>query len=387
MRTATPASSRQRDEAGESSSTVVLAGVANFGIAIAKLVGGLVSGSTAMLAEAAHSFADTVNQVFLLTGLKRSERPADSSHPFGYAQERYFWALLAAVGIFVLGAGYSIYEGIHALLKPEEQGSLTIAYVVLGIAFVLEGASWAKAVHQVRGEAADADRTFTEHLRTTPDPTVKTVAFEDSAALVGIVLAAAGITLHHVTGAGYWDGVASISIGVLLIGVAYALGRQNMALLIGQSVPAPLREGIRGDPRRPRRGEPGGAVDPAVRTRGGAGGRPRGHRRLGVRGAHRAGLRRDRPPAAGEVPRDPARLPRPHRRPAPHRWAPPGRTSAGLSHCRPPTQVRVVSARTAVSASASTYSFGCSVLTVIPASSASSGSNVSSCERSNEAGM
>lgn len=245
MRTATPASSRQRDEAGESSSTVVLAGVANFGIAIAKLVGGLVSGSTAMLAEAAHSFADTVNQVFLLTGLKRSERPADSSHPFGYAQERYFWALLAAVGIFVLGAGYSIYEGIHALLKPEEQGSLTIAYVVLGIAFVLEGASWAKAVHQVRGEAADADRTFTEHLRTTPDPTVKTVAFEDSAALVGIVLAAAGITLHHVTGAGYWDGVASISIGVLLIGVAYALGRQNMALLIGQSVPAPLREGIR----------------------------------------------------------------------------------------------------------------------------------------------
>ncbi len=223
----------------------MLAGAANFGIAIAKFVGGLLSGSTAMFAEAAHSVADTVNQLFLLTGLKRSERPADESHPFGYAQEQYFWALLAAVGIFVLGGGFSVYEGVGAIRHPEELGNLLIPYLVLALAFVLEGASLAKAVRQVHNEAQEADRSFIRHLRISPDPTVKTVAFEDSAALIGIVLAATGITLHKLSGAAYWDGVASVAIGVLLIGVAAALGRENKALLVGQSVPAPLRDDIR----------------------------------------------------------------------------------------------------------------------------------------------
>src|SRR6478736_10537392 len=122
----------------ESTGTVLLAGSANLAIAVAKLVGGLISGSTAMLAEAAHSFADTLNQVFLMAALKRSKKPADAQHPFGYGQERYFWSLLAAVGIFVLGAGYSIFEGIKAIFKPEELTSLIIAYVVLGISFVFE---------------------------------------------------------------------------------------------------------------------------------------------------------------------------------------------------------------------------------------------------------
>ncbi len=229
----------------ESTSTVLLAGAANLGIAVAKLVGGLISGSTAMLAEAAHSFADTLNQVFLMTALKRSHKPADARHPFGYGMERYFWSLIAAVGIFVLGAGYSVLEGVKAIVNPEELGSLLVSYVVLGLAFLLEGASWLKAVRQLRGEAVENDRGFFEHLKITPDPTAKTVAFEDTAALIGLVLAAGGITLHRLTGQGFWDGAASVAIGVLLVGVAYALGQQNKRALIGEALPEDAQEAIR----------------------------------------------------------------------------------------------------------------------------------------------
>jgi cation diffusion facilitator family transporter len=235
----------EQAQADESTGTVLLAGSANLAIAIAKLVGGLVSGSTAMLAEAAHSFADTLNQVFLMAALQRSKKPADAQHPFGYGMERYFWSLIAAVGIFVLGAGYSIYEGIHSVLKPEALGSLLIAYVVLGLSFLFEGASWLKAVRQLSGEAEERGRGFFEHLKVTPDPTAKTVAFEDTAALIGIVLAAAGITLHHLTGQGFWDGAASIAIGLLLVVVAYTLGQQNKRALIGEALPQATQDAIR----------------------------------------------------------------------------------------------------------------------------------------------
>jgi cation diffusion facilitator family transporter len=224
-------------EHDESTGTVLLAGGANLAIAVAKLIGGLISGSAAMLAEAAHSFADTLNQVFLLTALRRSQKPADARHPFGYGMERYFWSLLAAVGIFVLGAGYSIMEGVRAVLQPEELGSLTISYAVLGMSFVFEGISWLKAVRQLGREADEHGRGFFHHLRVTPDPTAKTVAFEDTAALAGIVLAALGIFLHSTTGQGYWDGLASISIGLLLVVVAWSLGQQNKSALIGQALP------------------------------------------------------------------------------------------------------------------------------------------------------
>src|SRR4051812_8091702 len=230
---------------GESTATVLLAGSANLAIAVAKLAGGLISGSTAMLAEAAHSVADTLNQVFLMAALKRSQKPADVRHPFGYGMERYFWSLIAAVGIFVLGAGYSIFEGIRAVLEPEDLGSLTVSYVVLALSFVFEGVSWLKAVRQLGREADDLDRGFFEHLRITPDPTAKTVAFEDTAALVGIVLAALGITLHHVTDQGHWDGLASIAIGLLLVAVAYSLGQQNKRALVGEALPEQEQEAIR----------------------------------------------------------------------------------------------------------------------------------------------
>jgi cation diffusion facilitator family transporter len=216
----------------------------NLAIAVAKIVAGLITGSAAMMSEGAHSVADTVNELFLLTALTRSKKPADVQHPFGYAMERYFWSLIAAVGIFVLGAGYSVYEGVEQLMHPEPLGSLLIAYIVLGVSFLFEGTSWAKAVVQLRGEAGDKGVGVFRHVFTTPDPTVKTVAFEDTAALIGIVLAAVGITLHKMTGSGIWDGLASVAIGLLLVGVAISLGSSSKRNLIGESVPEDVRQGL-----------------------------------------------------------------------------------------------------------------------------------------------
>ena len=239
------ADERDKTEKDGSLGTVLLAGGANLAIAVAKLVAGALTGSSAMLAEGAHSVADTVNQLFLLTALTRSKKPADVQHPFGYGMERYFWSLLAAVGIFVLGAGFSVYEGIHSLLNPKPVEALLVAYVVLGVSFLFEGTSWLKAVRQLGREADEKGRGFFEHLKITPDPTAKTVAFEDTAALIGIVLAAVGITLHHVTGQGFWDGAASIAIGLLLVVVAYSLGQQNKSALIGEALPEEEQEAIR----------------------------------------------------------------------------------------------------------------------------------------------
>jgi cation diffusion facilitator family transporter len=224
------------DDAQESTVTVLVAGAANLAIAIAKIVAGVVTGSSAMLAEAAHSCADTLNQAFLLTALRRSRKPADTRHPFGYGMERYFWSLLAAVGIFVLGAGFSILQGVESIIAASPVDSLMIAYIVLGVSFVFEGVSWLRAVHQVRSDSGQLN-----------DPAVKTVLFEDTAALIGIVLAAVGVTLHHLTDQAFWDGAASIAIGLLLVGVAYALGRENKTALMGQSVDKDMREAIRAE--------------------------------------------------------------------------------------------------------------------------------------------
>jgi cation diffusion facilitator family transporter len=228
----------------DSTSTVLVAGGANLLIAAAKLVAGLASGSAAMLSEAAHSIGDTMNQVFLMASLRRSRKPPDEKHPFGYGMERYFWSLLAAVGIFVLGAGFSVYEGIHALLHPEPVEELLVAYVVLGVSFLFEGTSWLKALMQLRREAGERQVGIFRHIFTTPDPTVKTVAFEDTAALVGILLAALGVTLHATTGGGVWDGLASIAIGVLLVGVAVSLGSSSKRNLIGEALPEHTRAGL-----------------------------------------------------------------------------------------------------------------------------------------------
>ncbi|MFB7374975.1 cation diffusion facilitator family transporter [Streptomyces sp. NPDC056222] len=232
-------------EQGESVFTVIVAAVANLGIAAAKAVAGLISGSSAMLSEAAHSVADTVTEVMLLTALKRSEKPADEDHPLGYAGERYVWALLAAVATFVGGAVFSVYDGIHTLVHGEEMGDPLVSYIVLGVAFVLESLSLRTAVRQVRGEAERMKAPFGRYLRRTPDTTVKAVVMEDSAALAGLLLAAGGLLGVEISGSAVWDGVASILIGALLVYVAWVLGRSNAELLIGRPLPRPMREAVR----------------------------------------------------------------------------------------------------------------------------------------------
>ncbi len=232
------------DAEDESARTVLVAGAANLLIAAAKLVAGLASGSSAMLAEAAHSFGDTVNQALLLTALRRSQRPADAEHPFGYGQARYFWSLLAAVGIFVLGAGFAAYQGITALIDPGETGSPVWSLVVLGAAFVFEGASFLRAVWQLRREAAEAGRSASSHLRSDAEPALRAVVWEDGVALVGLLLAAGGLLLDEATGTQVWDAVASLAIAVLLVVVAYGLGRQNMEHLLGKAVAVDMQRGI-----------------------------------------------------------------------------------------------------------------------------------------------
>lgn len=232
--------------AGESKGTVLLALAANVVVAAAKFVGGLVTGSAAMMSEAAHSIADTLNEVFLLTSLRRSNKPADAQHPFGYGKERFFWSLLAAVGIFVAGAGFSATEAYRSFTHSEPTSGryYLINYVVLGVALLSEGASWLRAVRQVRGEAHSAGQEVAEHIRVSSDPSVKTVASEDTAALIGLGFAAGGLVLHQTTGAGWWEGVASALVAVLLIVVAVMLGRDSKGLLIGEAATPELTNAI-----------------------------------------------------------------------------------------------------------------------------------------------
>ena len=224
--------------------TVIVAGGANVLVGIAKLVAGILTGSSAMLAEAAHSVADTLDQIFLYLSLDRAERPASREHPFGHGQERYFWSLLAAFGIFIAGAGFSVFEGILALTRSENESPL-LAYIALGIAFVAEGTSFVRAYWQVRTEAKQQHQEFRHHVDSSPDLTVKVALFEDSAAMVGLVLAALGLVLRQLTGSSVWDGSASIAIGVLLVILAIKLGRDSKDLLIGRSASPELEQLIR----------------------------------------------------------------------------------------------------------------------------------------------
>jgi cation diffusion facilitator family transporter len=202
---------------------------ANLVIAVAKAVGGFVAGSPALLSEAAHSVADSMNEVFLLAALRRSRRPADRRHPFGYGKERYFWSLLAAVGIFVMGGCFSFFQGFEALHGgAEEKFTGYIAgLIVLGVALLAEGGSLLRALYQVRRQGGGADG-----LR---DPALRTVVAEDGTAVLGVSLAITGMALHMVTGQAVWEASASLAIGALLVYVAYRLGRDARDQLIGEA--------------------------------------------------------------------------------------------------------------------------------------------------------
>ena len=223
---------------------MLVAGAANLILAITKLIAGLPAGSSAMLAESAHSIADTLNQSFLFASLRRSERPPDRRHPFGYGNERYVWSLLAAFGIFVAGAGFSIFEGILTMTGHGGTGTAVwLAYAVLALSAVLEGASWIRAFYQARQETRESEHDLIEHVRRSPDLTFKTALFEDSAAMIGLALAAGGLVLRQITGSDFWDGLASVLIGLLLVGLAFLIGRESTVLLIGRAAePAAQRE-------------------------------------------------------------------------------------------------------------------------------------------------
>ena len=205
---------------------------ANLGIGVAKFVAAGISGSSSMLTEGVHSCVDSGNQILLLYGQSRAKRPPDRDHPFGYGRELYFWAFVVAILIFAVGAGVSVYEGYRHIMKPEELGSATLNYVVLGISLALEGTSWTIAVREFG--RAKGKGSWWHAIRESKDPAGFIVLFEDSAAIAGLVIAAIGVWASHHWNDPRIDGVASIAIGLLLAAVAALLARESKGLLIGE---------------------------------------------------------------------------------------------------------------------------------------------------------
>lgn len=216
---------------------------ANLLIAVAKFTAAFFTGSSAMISEGVHSLVDTGNQSLILLGIHRSKKPADDRHPYGYGKELYFWALIVAVVLFSLGGGISMYEGISHLRDPSELGDPTWNYVVLGFAFVLEGAASYLALKALL--AAAGEKSVWHALRTSKDPAVFTILAEDLAALVGIVVAFLGIYFGHLYGNPYFDGIASVTIGLILALVAVFLVYESRGLIIGESADTEIVRSVR----------------------------------------------------------------------------------------------------------------------------------------------
>jgi cation diffusion facilitator family transporter len=226
------------------SKKVVYAALAgNSLIAVTKFGAAFVTGSSAMLSEAVHSVVDTGNQGLLLYGMSRAKRPADNRHPFGYGMEIYFWSFVVAILIFAVGAGVSIYEGINKFLNPHPISHYIVNYVVLGMALVFEGAAWWVAYREF-GKVSGNFGLFKEVQRS-KDPTLFTVLFEDTAAMLGLLTALIGIAASHISGALWADSIASIVIGLILAGAATMLAYETKGLLIGESASDTLCHGVR----------------------------------------------------------------------------------------------------------------------------------------------
>lgn len=215
----------------------------NATIALAKATGWFFTGSSAMFSESVHSFVDTGNQALLLLGLKRAQRPADARHPFGYGREIYFWAFVVAIVIFAVGAGVSIYEGVHKIQHPTPIEHAYLNYGILGFAFLVEGGAWLVAYRAF--ESTRGKRTFLNAVRESKDPSVFTILLEDSAAMLGLVIAFVGIFLSEALDLPILDGIASILIGLILAGAALLLAQETKALLIGESADPEIIEEIR----------------------------------------------------------------------------------------------------------------------------------------------
>ena len=228
---------------GSSKMAVYAALAGNLAIAVTKFGAAVFTGSSAMLSEAIHSVVDTGNQALLLYGMYRAGLPADARHPFGYGKELYFWSFVVAILIFGLGAGFSIYEGMHGILQPTPVQNAMVSYVVLGFSLVFEGGAGFLALRQFLREKGDMG--FFEAVRRGKDPALFTVLFEDSAAILGLIIAMVGIFLGQQLQLPWMDGAAAVAIGLLLAGVALFLAYECKALLIGEAAEPHVVEGCR----------------------------------------------------------------------------------------------------------------------------------------------
>ena len=221
--------------------TVLVAFGANLLVAMAKSIAALVTGSASMLAEAAHSWADTGNEVFLLVANRRSRRAPDLAHPLGHGREAYVWSLLAALGLFVAGAAVSVTHGVQELLRPQAATDFVVGYVVLAVSFVLEGISFLQSVRQAKPAAELMHRDLIEQVMATSDPTLRAVFAEDAAALIGLIIATVGLATHQMTGSPIPDALGSILVGVLLAVVAVVLVNRNRQFLVGEEADPRIR--------------------------------------------------------------------------------------------------------------------------------------------------
>lgn len=226
-----------------SKKVIIAALLGNALISVTKFTAAMFTGSSAMLSEGIHSLVDTGNQILLLYGMKQAEKPADENYPFGHGKEIYFWSFIVAILIFALGGGISIYEGIHHVMHPSEITDPFINYIVLGFALIFEGAAWYFALREFN--KSKGKWSYVEAVKRAKDPSVFVVLFEDSAAMLGLLVAFFGILLSQLTGILYLDGVASIIIGLILVSTAIWLAYETKGLLIGESANKPVVQGIR----------------------------------------------------------------------------------------------------------------------------------------------
>jgi cation diffusion facilitator family transporter len=229
--------------ASSSKKVIYAALIGNGLIAVTKFIAATITGSSAMLSEGIHSTVDTSNQMLLLYGLKRSQKPADDQFPFGYGREVYFWSFVVAILIFAIGAGISVYEGVHQLMDPQPLQNVIVNYIVLAFAMLFEGGAWYFAMREFK--KTKGRRGYLEAIRQAKNPSIFVVLFEDSAAMLGLLVAFFGILLGQLTGNIYYDGLASVVIGLILAATAIWLAYEIKGLLVGESALPHVVEEIR----------------------------------------------------------------------------------------------------------------------------------------------